>query len=52
MIHKKCKYRNCNNDISNMRSNTKFCCRNHKTYENIYKNREKLKKKGIQKFNI
>lgn len=45
---KKCKYRNCDNDISRMRPNTKFCCRNHKTYENIYKKREKIKKGNIE----
>ena len=39
-----CEYRNCNNDISKMRTNSKFCCRKHKTYENIYKKREKIKK--------
>ena len=39
-----CSYRNCNNDISNMRTNAKFCCRNHKSYEKLYKLREKIKK--------
>ena len=42
--HKICNYRNCNKDISNMRPDAKFCCRNHKTYENTYKKREKNKK--------
>lgn len=39
-----CKYRNCNIDISKMRKNAIFCCREHKTYENIYKKRDKNKK--------
>ena len=43
---KKCAYRNCNKDISDMRCNAKFCCRNHKDYEKIYINREKSKKGG------
>lgn len=41
---KKCTYRNCDKDISNMRQNAKFCCRNHKSYENLYRKREKIKK--------
>jgi len=41
---RKCKYRNCNKDISNMRINAIYCCRKHKTYENIYLKREKIKK--------
>lgn len=41
---RKCKYRNCNIDISKMRKNAIFCCRKHKMYENIYKKREKNKK--------
>ncbi len=43
-MQKICNYRNCNKDISHMRYDSKFCCRNHKTYENIYKKRVKLKK--------
>ena len=43
-----CLYRNCNKDISNMRTNAKFCCRNHKSYEKLYKLRNKIKK-GAQK---
>ena len=39
-----CKYRNCDIDISKMRKDAIFCCRKHKTYENIYKKREKIKK--------
>ena len=46
-----CKYRNCEIDISKMRKDAIFCCRKHKTYENIYKKREK-NKKGIQIYNI
>ena len=51
MIHKICNYRNCDKDISHMRPDSKFCCRNHKTYENTYKKREKIKR-GIQIYNI
>ncbi len=47
---RKCSYRNCNKDISEMRENAKFCCRNHKSYERLYKYREKIK--GEHKFNI
>ena len=43
---KKCGYRNCKKDISEMRRDSKFCCRNHKDYEKIYINREKSKKGG------
>lgn len=48
-VYKKCGYRNCDKDISNMRGNAIFCCRNHKTYEGIYKKRQK-KNKGEYKF--
>lgn len=41
---RKCSYRNCNKDISNMRFNAKYCCRNHKSYERLYKLREYVKK--------
>ncbi len=51
-----CKYRNCDIDISKMRKDSIFCCRKHKTYENIYKKREKIKKGNqpqvIQIYNI
>jgi hypothetical protein len=40
MNMKKCAYRNCGKDISKMRKDAKFCCRNHKDYEKIYKARE------------
>lgn len=44
MKTRKCLYRNCNKDISNMRTDAKFCCRNHKSYERLYKLRDKNKK--------
>ena len=40
-----CKYRNCDKDISHMRRDALFCCRKHKTYENIYV------KRGLEKGN-
>lgn len=52
LVYKKCGYRNCDKDVSNMRSNAIFCCRKHKTYEGIYKKRQKKNKRGIQIFNI
>ena len=44
MKMRKCSYRNCDNDIAKMRTNAKFCCRNHKSYERVYKLRDKNKK--------
>jgi hypothetical protein len=41
---RKCAYRNCNKDISDMRNDAKYCCRNHKSYEKLYKKREESKK--------
>jgi hypothetical protein len=38
--NRSCKYRNCDKDISYMRKDAKFCCRNHKSYERLYKLRE------------
>lgn len=46
MTYRKCKYRNCNVDISDMRPNAIFCCRKHKTYENIYVKRDRKIKKS------
>ena len=38
-----CNYRNCSKDISNMRSNAKYCSRNCKSCERKYKSNEKKK---------
>lgn len=37
---KKCGYRNCKKDISNMRGNSKYCCRRHKEIEYVYRKRK------------
>lgn len=38
-----CNYRNCDKDISNMRTNAKFCSRNCKSCERKYKSNNKKK---------
>lgn len=38
--NRRCGYRNCECDISHMRKNSKYCCREHKNYENMYIRRE------------
>lgn len=41
-----CEYRRCNNDISEMRKDAKFCCRGCKDMEKTYRKRKvKLLKK-------
>lgn len=35
---KKCAYRNCDKDISQMRKNSNYCCRRHKEIEYSKKN--------------
>jgi hypothetical protein len=45
---RKCQYRNCNKDISEMRNNSKYCCRRHKEIEYVY--RKRMTKKGEQIF--
>jgi hypothetical protein len=47
MEKKECNYRNCNNDIIEMRKNAKFCCRNCKDMERTY---IKRRKEWIEKY--
>jgi hypothetical protein len=44
-----CNYRNC--DIEITRTNQKYCCRNHKTYEKTYIKREERFKQIAKDFN-
>jgi hypothetical protein len=46
-MERKCNYRKCDNDITEMRLNAKFCCRNHKDMEKTYITR---KEKLIEKY--
>ena len=51
---RKCSYRNCGKDISEMRKNAKFCSRNCKTCESKYIKRkailiEKYKQSDLEK---
>jgi hypothetical protein len=39
-MERKCEYRNCNKDISEMRKDAKYCSRNCKTCERKYNKRE------------
>jgi hypothetical protein len=39
-MERKCGYRNCSADISDMRKDAKFCSRNCKTCESKYKRRK------------
>ena len=41
-MERKCMYRNCDKDISNMRSDAKYCSRNCKGCESKYIRRRKL----------
>jgi len=34
---KLCSYRNCDNSLEFKRSDSKYCCRNHKNYEKEYR---------------
>jgi len=43
-MEKKCGYRNCDKDISDMRKNSYYCCRRHKEIEYVYRKREKIKR--------
>lgn len=50
MEKRECNYRRCNNDITEMRKDAKFCCRGCKDMERTYKKRRELfieKYKGI-----
>lgn len=42
-----CGYRNCRIELKGMRSDAKYCCRNHKQYEREYVSRFK---KNLEKF--
>ncbi len=55
-MKRECNYRNCNNDITEMRKNAKFCCRSCKDNEKKYIKRElqfieKYSKKELEKVN-
>lgn len=41
-MKRECEYRNCNNDITEMRKDAKFCCRNCKDMEQTYTKRKKI----------
>ncbi len=41
-MKRKCNYRKCDNDITEMRLNAKFCCRNCKDMEKTYITRKEL----------
>lgn len=43
--YKKCGYTNCNEDISHLRKNARYCCRRHKEIEYVYRKR-KLKRES------
>lgn len=54
MEKKECEYRNCKNDITELRIDAKFCCRGCKDMERTYIKRkkallEKYKQEGLKK---
>ena len=45
-MKRRCNYRNCDKDISNMRKNSSYCCRRHKEIEYLYRKRENNKRES------
>lgn len=41
-MERECEYRKCKNDITEMRKDAKFCCRNCKDMERTYIKRKKM----------